>query len=427
LQADGTVHYRRDSVAAITFAGETMSQDRVRFLFLNLGHAYDHLFMLLFPTVVLALETEWGRPYSELLPLALGGFIAFGAGAVPAGWLGDRWSRKHMLTVFFVGIGLASIGAGLAVGPITLAVALTAVGLFASIYHPVGTAMVVQGVEDVGRRLGVNGVWGNLGVAAAALSAGALIQGFGWRAAFIVPGAVSVLTGLVFMLVTPPPRTGAAVKRTAGAGSLRGLPPALIRVFIVLALTTICGGLIFNATLVALPKVFSVRLSGLASTTFGVAGLASLVYVFGAFAQIVVGHLLDRYSLRSILMVVAGLQIPFLLAAASAHNLALLLVAGLMMLTVFGAIPIQDTLVARNTADAWRSRIYALKYLISLGIASVAVPIVALVYGATGDFVWLFGLFAVLSLLIVGIGSFLPKGDAPLVAGLAAAGGGGGD
>ena len=151
-----------------------MSRDRARFLFLNVGHAYDHLFMLLFPTVVLVLEREWNRPFSELLPYALGGFIAFGLGALPAGLLGDRWSRPHMMTIFFLGIGGASILTGMAAGPWGLAAGLTLIGLFASIYHPVGVAMVVQGVENVGLRLGVNGVAGNLGVAAAALTAGAL-------------------------------------------------------------------------------------------------------------------------------------------------------------------------------------------------------------------------------------------------------------
>jgi MFS family permease len=276
--------------------------------------------------------------------------------------------------------------------------------------------MVVQGVEDVGRRLGVNGVWGNLGVAAAALSAGALIEAFGWRAAFVVPGAVSVVTGLAFAFVPAPPAAGVArAAGAAAAGAKRAaLSPALVRVFVVLGLTVICGGLIFNATLVALPKVFAVRLTALTGSTFGVAGLVSLVYVFGALAQILVGHLLDRHPVRTVLMGVAALQIPFLLAATMAHNVALLLVAGAMMLTIFGAIPIQDTLVARNTADAWRARIYALKYLISLGISAVAVPVVAFVYGTTQDFVWLFALFAVLSLLVVVIGSFLPRGDRPL-------------
>ncbi len=84
------------------------------FAFLNLGHAYDHLFILLYPTVVLALGDVFQASYGELLALSVYGFIAFGAGALPAGWLGDRWSRRGMMIVFFVGIGLASIVTGLA-------------------------------------------------------------------------------------------------------------------------------------------------------------------------------------------------------------------------------------------------------------------------------------------------------------------------
>src|SRR5260370_16269231 len=74
--------------------------------FINLGHLLDHLVMLVFPTVVVALARDWGRPYAELLPLTLGGFIAFGAFALPAGWLADHWSRYRMMAVFFFGLGL---------------------------------------------------------------------------------------------------------------------------------------------------------------------------------------------------------------------------------------------------------------------------------------------------------------------------------
>jgi MFS family permease len=337
-----------------------------------------------------------------------------------------------MMTAFFVGIGASSIATGLAAGPVGLAVGLTLIGLFASIYHPVGTAMVVQGVTDVGRRLGINGVAGNLGVAAAALTAGALADLIHWRAAFIVPGALAVLTGLAFaVLCEAPPAVLRVQERSGGKADASPQGPrsaaeaarnaALLRVYVVLMLTTLCGGLIFNATLVALPKVFAVRLTGLAGSTFGVAGLVSAVYVFGAMAQIGVGYLLDRYSLRRILMGVAGLQAPFLLLAARANEVALLAVAAAMMLTIFGTIPIHDTLVARNTSEGWRSRIYSLKYLISLGISSLAVPLVSFVYGVTQEFVALFVLFAVLSLLIVAIGSFLPKGDRPPVEGIAPA------
>src|SRR5881296_3685769 len=172
-----------------------MGASRSMSLFLNLGHALDHLLMLIFPTVVLAMGAELGRGYADLLPLSLGGFIAFGAFSIPAGWLADRWCRRGMMVVFFFGIGTASILTGFATGPVHIALGLTLVGVFAAIYHPVGIAMLVANRENVGRVLGVNGVFGNVGVAFSALIAGALADTIGWRAAFIVPGAIALGVG----------------------------------------------------------------------------------------------------------------------------------------------------------------------------------------------------------------------------------------
>jgi len=177
-----------------------MNPSRGLALYLNLGHTLDHLLMLIFPTVVLAMSEELGRGYAELLPLSLGGFIAFGACSLPAGWLADRWSRTGMMAAFFFGIGGASILTGFAAGPAQLAAGLTLIGVFAAIYHPVGIAMLVSNRENVGRVLGVNGVFGNVGVAFSALIAGALADLVGWRAAFIAPGAVAVALGAAFAL-----------------------------------------------------------------------------------------------------------------------------------------------------------------------------------------------------------------------------------
>src|SRR3546814_6686874 len=75
-----------------------------------------------------------------------------------------------------IGIGAASILAGFAETPLQLGACLLLVGAFASIYHPVGIAMVVHGRQKTGMPLAVNGVFGNLGVASAALVAGFLID-----------------------------------------------------------------------------------------------------------------------------------------------------------------------------------------------------------------------------------------------------------
>src|SRR5882672_7574197 len=189
-----------------------------RFLvpFINLGHLLDHLVMLVFPTVVIALGREWHRPYSEMLPLALGGFIAFGAFAIPAGWLADHWSRYRMMAVFFFGIGASLFLTGFAREPWQIAAGLTLTGMFAAIYHPVGIAMLVAAPKNLGMALGWNGLWGNLGLAFAALASGALMDLFGWRMAFFVPGLASVGVGVAFLLLVPDPGPVAKKSKTIG-------------------------------------------------------------------------------------------------------------------------------------------------------------------------------------------------------------------
>lgn len=379
-----------------------------RFLFLNLGHLYDHLFMLLFTTVVLALEKEpaFADSYATLISLAVAGFVAFGAGSLPAGWLGDRWSRHGMMIVFFIGIGLASVMTGLAEGPVGLAVGLTVIGLFASIYHPVGIAMVVDNARTLGKELGVNGVFGNLGIACAGITAGFLIDASGWRAAFIVPGIVSILTGVAFALFCKgePKGTGARAKRTVEASRAE-----LKRVLAVVVGAVMCGGIIFNATTVSMPKVFDDRLGGLATSTTGVGGWVFLVFTVAAVAQVVVGHLLDRYPLKPVFVGVVLFQVPLLALAAVATGGNMVVVAVAMMLLVFGQIPITDTIVARYAATEWRSRVYAVKFLLSLTVAAAAVPMLAVVHHATGGFYWVFMILAGLAAVVTALAFAMPS------------------
>src|SRR5262245_37261063 len=168
--------------------------------FVNAAHFIDHYAMLIFAAAVIIMGPPLGMAYSELLPYATPGFVAFGAGSLITGWLGDRWSRRHMMVIFFVGIGLSMISVGFCATPLQLGAALLAIGLFASIYHPVGTAMIVSYAERLGREMGINGVWGNLGVASSALVTGVIGQYLGWRFAFFIPGAVTVLIGFAFAM-----------------------------------------------------------------------------------------------------------------------------------------------------------------------------------------------------------------------------------
>jgi MFS family permease len=383
-----------------------MGARTVRFLFLNVGHFYDHLFMLLFPTVVLAVGRDIPGTYGELLGLSVYGFVLFGAAAVPAGWLGDRWSRRGMMAVFFVGIGFSAVLTGLAGGPIGLALGLTAIGLFAAIYHPVGIAMVAENARRLGVEMGINGVFGNLGVASAALVAGLLIDLMGWRWAFIVPGAAAIATGAAFLLVRDgaPAPAAAVAKAAAHAVDAR----EQVRVFAVLVFATLCGGVIFNATTVGLPKVFAERLGDLAGSASGVGGWAFAVFALAAVAQVVVGFLIDRYPLKPVFVAVTLAQPLLLSVAATASGPTMVAVAIGIMLLVFGLLPVQDTIVARYTTAAWRSRVYGVKYLLSLGVSAVAVPLVAGLHQWGGGFRSLFLVLAALAVGVLAAAALMP-------------------
>jgi MFS family permease len=370
--------------------------------------------MLIFPTVVLAMGAELGRGYAELLPLSLGGFIAFGACSIPAGWLADHWSRTGMMTVFFFGIGTASILTGFATGPGQIALGLTLIGVFAAIYHPVGIAMLVANRENVGRVLGVNGVFGNVGVAFSALLAGALAQAAGWRAAFIVPGALAIAAGVAFAMAVRGAQVGVPARKAAATAKLSRAD--LARVFGVLTVATACGGVIFNATTISMPKVFDERLSALTSSTLGIGMLVCGVYLIAAMAQLCVGWWLDRRSLKSVFVPVVALQVPLLLLAGTMENYLMLATAVAMMFFVFGQIPINDAMIARYTAEEWRARAYAVRYVLSFSASALAVPLVAWIYKSSGDFRLLYYVLGTLAFVTFTAALLFPSEEAKTTA-----------
>jgi MFS family permease len=319
-----------------------------------------------------------------------------------------------MMVVFFFGIGAAGILTGFATGRLQIALGLTLIGVFAAIYHPVGIAMLVAGRDNVGRVLGVNGVFGNVGVAFSALMAGALADTVGWRAAFIVPGAIALAVGVAFAFFgREAPGTVPASRSDA-----RRLPRAdLARVFAILTVATACGGVIFNATTISMPKVFDERLSALTDSTFGIGMLVCGVYLLAAMAQLCVGWWLDRRSLKSVFVPVVALQVPLLLLAGTTQNTLMLLVAVAMMFFVFGQIPINDAMIARYTAEAWRARAYAVRYVVSFSASALAVPLVAWIYRSSGDFRLLYFVLGALALATFAAALFFPAEEEKTAAG----------
>ena len=364
---------------------------RIHFLFLAMGHFFDHLFILIFATVAaLSLSEEWGLSYSELIPYATPGFVAFGVGAIPAGWMADKWNRDGMMVVFYVGIGVSAILTAFAKTPFQIAAGLLAVGLFAAIYHPVGIALVVQGRENTGVPLALNGIFGNMGVACAALLTGFLIDQTGWRSAFVFPGAVSVAAGILYAVLFYIPRKDNAGENqaTADAGKSENVQSLdrrlLARVFAVILFSTAIGGLVFQSTTFALPKVFAERLSTIAVSATLVGWYAFIVFAFAALGQLVVGFMVDRYSIRMVFATVAAVQVVFFAVMPGMTGWGALAVSTGFMLVVFGQIPINDVLIGRITRSEWRSRVYACRYIVSFVVASSAVPLIAWIHAGWG-------------------------------------------
>jgi MFS family permease len=339
-------------------------------LLLNIGHALDHLFLLIFATAVATIAAEWGMGWNDLMPFTMGAFVMFGLGSVPAGKLGDQWGRRAMMIVFFLGIGVAGLLVSLAQDRWQLAAALTLMGCFAAIYHPVGIPMLVQKSANPGFTIGLNGLAGNLGIAAAAILTGFLVKHFGWRAAFAVPSAVAIACGIAFALLVPREDMAPARRK----GRTLDLPPwVLARVFLVMTLTAISGSLIFNFTTNGTGQLLTERFRGIVEDPAMLGALLALVFTIASFAQLVVGRLIDRYPLKRVYLPIVAAQIPLFLLASQVEGWALFVVAIAYMAVVFGAVPFTDSIIVQYVDDRMRSRVSGMRLAVSFTGASLAI------------------------------------------------------
>ena len=370
--------------------------------FINLAHFIDHYAMLVFAAAVIVMAPVFNMTYAQLLPYATPGFIAFGAGSLISGWLGDRWSRRNMLVIFFIGMGLALLGTALIQTPLQLGIALFAVGIIASIYHPVGMAMLTSYSEKLGRELGINGVYGNLGVASSAVITGLICEYLGWRWAFVLPGVITIGIGIIFMKTIHHEKI---TKKSLGMGSARVSKNVMALVVVSLVLTIIASSTTFNAITVALPKLFQERLAEITQNTALLGLIASAVYVFGALAQYTIGNLLDKYPLKKIFIPLAIFLVAMLYIAAETSGFLLILISIGIVISIFGQVTVNDTMVGKYTSDEWRARAFAVRYFLGFTAAGASVGLVALLY-ANGGFTLMLQAFAAFCFLVV-IGAFI--------------------
>jgi MFS family permease len=363
-----------------------VTRDQLNFLFLNIGHFLDHLFTLIFATVAAAsLSSEWGLGYGDLLKCATPGFFAFGAFALPAGWLADKWSREGMMGVFFIGVGLASIATSLARTPLEIGLGLFAIGVFAAIYHPVGLAIVVQTWKNTGMRIAMNGVWGNLGVASAALITGYFIDHGGWRSAFVAPGIASVFVGLLYIGTVWPQITGnnagtCAKSRIIVDTASPSTRTVLLRISAIVFFTTAVSSIVFQSTTFALPKVFDERLQGISASATRLGQIAFIVFALASTAQLIVGFCLDRLGPRIVFMGLAAIQVAFFGLMPGLLDWPALLCSAVFMLATFGQIPINDYMIGKIATVDFRARVYAVRYVVSFTVLAFALPLIGFIY-----------------------------------------------
>ena len=388
--------------------------DRIssRLLFLNIGHFTDHLLMLIFAKAAFSAGLAFGLAddgaYAEMIPYGIPSLVLFGACAPLAAYLADRWNRIGMMVVFFIGIGISAILTGFSNNPFEMALGLALIGIFAAIYHPVGIAMVIEGGGKVGWRLGLNGVWGNMGVAGAPLITGFILADFDWQQAFIIPGCVSILFGMGYLgmiLMGNAKSPEAALGEKKEVGFATGWQRALIS----LGMVTAGGGFVFGAMTFLVPRLFEIRMLSISGDIAVTGFLAAIVYAVAAFAQLLVGRLIDRRAVKPILIFVAAGQPLFLGLMVMQQDYVLFVVTLLSMGFVFGQIPITDAVLSRYVPDQWRTKVLSIKFMLNLIIGATALSTARWMLSMGAGFEGVLQVLAIAASLIVAAAFVLPS------------------
>ena len=373
-------------------------------ILLNVGHLMDHWVLAAFAYTWFQIAAAWGTQWTELTPYNFGATFMFGTGSILAGRLGDLWGRRIMMIIFFAGMGVSCLLIAVCSTPWQIGTALTLMGAFASIYHPVGIPMLVQKAEKPGFTIGVNGVAGNMGIAIAAGGSVYLAETYGWQMAYVVPAVVCLVSALLFVIYAPKEEEAPAKRKP----KMTKLPPAVMaRVFMVMTATAVTGSIIFSATTNGNGELIRERFRGVVESPQTLGLMLFSIFALASLAQLVVGKLLDRYPLKKIYLPILFMQVPLLLLASQSYGWTLYVAAVGYMLFVFGAIPFTDSMIVKYIDDRMRSRVTGMRLAVGLGLSSLVVATLGPSVKAAGFTTLLIALAGVAACSFVAI-LFLP-------------------
>jgi MFS family permease len=355
--------------------------------FINAAHVVCHYVLLILATAVLAMvatdSANFGTEYGPVLALGTGMFVLYGVGSLPMGWLAEKIGRHALMAAFFLGVGGSLVLAGLVSGPWGLAAVLALAGLFNAIYHPIGTAMLVEAAGDrVGRAMGNNGVFGNLGVAFAPVLTAVLVAQGNWRWAFIIPGLVALALGVLWLREP----LYDARQHAKNARPFPEIPRPVVRQAVIsLLLMAVSAGFVFNAFTLLIPKLMQERMADSPGLLPLVGVLAFTATLFGGLTQFTVGRMIDRTTLKRVFLPLAAALVPALLALSFLDGWIVLPVAGLAAAAIFGQVTVNETMTARYVAPELRVKLYSIRFFLGFIGAAAASPAVGALHDAFGN------------------------------------------
>ena len=387
----------------------TIKNKHVADIYLNISHFIDHFIMLIFAKAAYDAGREFGLGYEEIIVFGVLGFILFGAAAPIASILANKYSRSVLMVIFHFGIGISAIICSFASTPWELSIGLGLIGVFAAIFHPVGIAMLLKNSKKLGYRLGINGVFGNMGVAAAPLITGFLLLISDWKLSFILPGIACILYGVIFLLALRDEPKAVQTEKTNERDDV--FAPQWRRALLALALTTTSGGFIFGAMTFIIPRYFELQLTGITSSVAVTGLIASMVYAIAGFTQIGAGLLIDRFPAKPILFVIGVGQVIFIFLASTVSDLQLFFVTLVATSFVFGQIPIIDTIMSRYIPDKARGNVLSVKFALNLGAGASVLPISSLMLKNGFELSSLFAVMSFMAMFVVLASLILPSGQ----------------